>query len=99
MGTAIVTGSGGLVGSDSVRHLVEAGWEVIGIENDMRGRFFGPEASTSRTTEELVATYPEFRSLELDVRDAEGIEQVFARHSQHLELVIHTAAQPSHDWA
>jgi CDP-paratose 2-epimerase len=99
MGTAIVTGSGGLVGSESVRHLVEAGWDVIGIENDMRARFFGPEASTARTTEHLVATYPEFRSLELDVRDADGVARVFARHSKDVELVIHTAAQPSHDWA
>jgi CDP-paratose 2-epimerase len=99
MGTAIVTGSGGLVGSDSVRHLVEAGWDVIGIENDMRARFFGPDASTARTTEELVATYPEFRTLELDVRDAEGVERVFAGSSKSLELIIHTAAQPSHDWA
>jgi CDP-paratose 2-epimerase len=99
VGTAIVTGSGGLVGSESVRHLVEAGWDVIGIENDMRARFFGPDASTARTTAELVATYPEFRSLDLDVRDAEGVERVFTRRSKHLELVIHAAAQPSHDWA
>jgi CDP-paratose 2-epimerase len=99
VGTAIVTGSGGLVGSESVRHLVEAGWDVIGIENDMRARFFGPDASTARTTEELVATYPDFRTLELDVRDAEGVERVFARNSRDLELVIHAAAQPSHDWA
>ena len=99
MATAIVTGSGGLVGSESVRHLVEAGWDVIGIENDMRARFFGPDASTARTTEELVATYPEFRTLEVDVRDAEGVERVFAGSSKRLELIIHTAAQPSHDWA
>jgi CDP-paratose 2-epimerase len=72
---------------------------VIGIENDMRARFFGPDASTARTTEELVATYPDFRTLELDVRDAEGVERVFARNSRDLGLVIHAAAQPSHDWA
>jgi CDP-paratose 2-epimerase len=99
MGTAIVTGSGGLVGSESVRHLVEAGWDVIGLENDMRARFFGPDASTARTTEELVATYPEFRSLDVDVRDAEGVERVFAGSAKRLDLIIHTAAQPSHDWA
>jgi CDP-paratose 2-epimerase len=50
MATAIVTGSGGLIGSESVRALVAAGWDVIGLENDMRSRFFGPEASTSATT-------------------------------------------------
>jgi CDP-paratose 2-epimerase len=99
MAVAIVTGSGGLVGSDAVRHLVEAGWDVVGLENDMRASFFGPEASTAATSVELTAAHPEFRSLELDVRDAEGVERVFAEHSGRLELVIHAAAQPSHDWA
>jgi CDP-paratose 2-epimerase len=99
VGTAIVTGSGGLVGSESVRRLIEAGWDIIGLENDMRARFFGPEASTARTTEELVSAYPGYRSLEVDVRDNDGVERVFAQHSKRLELVIHTAAQPSHDWA
>ena len=99
MGTALVTGSGGLVGSESVRHLVEAGWDVIGFENDMRARFFGPEASTGRTTEQLVALYPEFRTLEVDVRDAGAIDRVFAENARRVELIIHTAAQPSHDWA
>jgi CDP-paratose 2-epimerase len=96
---ALVTGSGGLVGSDSVRYLVEAGWDVVGLENDMRASFFGPDASTARTTAELVTAYPEFRSLELDVRDADGVNRVFAEHSGRLELIVHAAAQPSHDWA
>ena len=99
MATAIVTGSGGLVGSESVRHLVGAGWDIIGLENDMRARFFGPEASTARTTEELVSAYPGYRNLEVDVRDNDRVERIFAQHSKRLELVIHTAAQPSHDWA
>ena len=99
MAVALVTGSGGLVGSDSVRHLVEAGWDVVGLENDMRARFFGPDASTARTTAELLNAYPEFRSLELDVRDADGVDAVFAEHSRRLELIVHAAAQPSHDWA
>jgi len=92
VGIAIVTGSGGLVGSESVRHLVEAGWDVIGIENDMRAHFFGPDASTARITQELVAAYPEFRTLDLDVRDADGVERVFAQNSKRLGLVIHAAA-------
>ena len=99
MPVAVVTGSGGLIGSESVRHFVEAGFDVIGIENDMRGEFFGPEASTRAVSERLRRTYPEFRSLDLDVRDAEGVDRVFARESSRIELVIHTAAQPSHDWA
>jgi CDP-paratose 2-epimerase len=99
MAVALVTGSGGLVGSDAVRHLVEEGWDVVGLENDMRASFFGSDASTARTTAELVAAYPEFHSVELDVRDADGVERIFAEHSGRLELIIHAAAQPSHDWA
>jgi CDP-paratose 2-epimerase len=100
MPVAIVTGSGGLIGSESVRHLVERGFDVIGVENDMRSFFFGPEASTSRTTERLVASYPDaFRSVDLDIRDAEGVARLVREHAGELELLIHTAAQPSHDWA
>jgi CDP-paratose 2-epimerase len=98
--TAIVTGSGGLIGSESTQHFVEAGFDVIGIENDMRASFFGPSASTAHTTERLRrALGDSFQSLEVDIRDAEGIERIFAGCASSLELVIHTAAQPSHDWA
>jgi CDP-paratose 2-epimerase len=96
---AVVTGSGGLIGSESVRHLAEAGWQVIGLENDMRARFFGPEASTSHVTRDLLERYDEFRSLELDIRDNAGVESVFAENGPRIDLVIHAAAQPSHDWA
>src|SRR3954464_14403425 len=99
MPLAIVTGSGGLVGSDSVRRLIESGWEVIGLENDMRARFFGPEASTGHVSRELAERYPEVQSLDADVRDAEAVNEVFAANSSRLELVVHAAAQPSHDWA
>ena len=80
MPIAIVTGSGGLIGSESVGHFVEAGYEVIGLENNMRARFFGPDASTAHTTDALVRRYPdEFLSLEIDIRDTEGVSRVFAR--------------------
>jgi CDP-paratose 2-epimerase len=99
MPTVIVTGSGGLIGSEAVKHFVRAGYDVVGIENDMRARFFGPEASTARTTRSLLEAHPEFRSIDLDIRDGDGIRRVFEEHRRSLELVIHTAAQPSHDWA
>jgi len=100
MPVAIVTGSGGLIGSESVRHFVEAGYEVIGLENDMRAGFFGPDASTARTTAWLTGRYgKEFRSLEIDIRDADAILRIFAESAAEIELVIHAAAQPSHDWA
>ena len=99
MATAIVTGSGGLIGSESVERLVHEGFRVVGIENDMRALFFGASASTQPTTQRLVETYDEFRSVELDIRDTAGVSDLFARHAGDLELVVHTAAQPSHDWA
>ncbi len=100
MPVAIVTGSGGLIGSESVGHFVQAGYEVVGLENDMRARFFGPEASTAHTTQALMGRYPDqFRSMEIDIRDADGVGRIFAQHAGQIELVIHTAAQPSHDWA
>lgn len=99
MPTAIVTGSGGLIGSESVRRFLEAGWDVVGLENDMRARFFGEEASTAHVTDDLRETYPDFRSLDVDIRDADGVNRAFAELAGKVEAVIHTAAQPSHDWA
>jgi len=95
----IVTGSGGLIGSESVGHFVEQGYDVVGIENDMRARFFGPEASTAPQTRRLLDRYDAFRSVDLDIRDADGVDRLVASVAAELELVIHTAAQPSHDWA
>jgi CDP-paratose 2-epimerase len=99
MPTAIITGSGGLVGSESVRHFVESGYDVIGIDNDMRAEFFGPAASTQPVTDALQARYPDFRPLDVDIRDGGQIDSIFARHAAQLSIVVHTAAQPSHDWA
>jgi CDP-paratose 2-epimerase len=100
MPTAIVTGSGGLIGSESVAHFAAAGFDVVGLENDMRARFFGDAASTAPTTERLIADYGEvFRSLPVDIRDRDAVERVFTELEGRVELVIHTAGQPSHDWA
>jgi CDP-paratose 2-epimerase len=100
MPSAIVSGSGGLIGSEAVQHFVQAGFDVIGLENDMRGRLFGAEASTWPTTLRLSRTLGDsFRSLEVDIRDAAAVDRVVASVASSLELVVHTAAQPSHDWA
>jgi CDP-paratose 2-epimerase len=96
---AIVTGSGGLVGSETVEHFVQAGFRVIGLENDMRSVFFGSGASTRPVTERLAARLPEFTSVEVDIRDSDAVERVFAEHGGQIEIVVHAAAQPSHDWA
>ncbi len=99
MPTAIVTGSGGLIGSESVRSLTREGFDVIGIDNDQRAAFFGPEASTSATTAELTSELPTFRHVALDIRDRDGVDKLIREATPKLELVVHTAAQPSHDWA
>ncbi len=100
MPTAIVTGSGGLIGSESVRYFVEQGFDVVGLENDMRASFFGAEASTRPVSERLAEEYESgFRWLDVDIRDADAVSRAFAEAAPQLELVVHTAAQPSHDWA
>ncbi len=71
---------------------------MIGIENDMRARFFGEDSSTRSVTEQLIERFDEFTNIDLDIRDEEGVERVFAE-AGNVDLVIHTAAQPSHDWA
>ena len=100
MPVAIITGSGGLIGSESVRHFARNGYDVVGVENDMRAVFFGPAASTSHTSAALQREFPrEFRRQDIDIRDAEALTALFARHSSEISVVVHTAAQPSHDWA
>ncbi len=99
MPTAIVTGSGGLIGSESARYFAAAGFDVVGIDNDMRSRFFGPEASTRHNSDALAAEFPNLRLEDVDIRDADAIDRIFASVAGDLELIIHTAAQPSHDWA
>ena len=78
MKTAIVTGSGGLIGSESAHHLAESGFRVIGLDNDMRASFFGETASTNPVSERLAEQFPdEFEWLRMDIRDREGIERLF----------------------
>jgi CDP-paratose 2-epimerase len=97
---ALITGSAGLIGSEAVRHFASLGLDIVGIDNDMRGQFFGPEASTSwnvsRLTSELGRAY---RHHDVDIRDRDRLARIFKRYGSAIALVIHTAAQPSHDWA
>src|ERR1043165_2965280 len=100
MPVAIITGGGGLIGSEAVDHFIGEGFDVVGIENDMRARFFGPESSTSHVTTRLVESYPaEFRWENAAIRDAEATQRTFRQHAGQIELVVPTAAQPPHDWA
>ena len=96
---AIVTGSGGLIGSQAVKFLHDKGFRVIGIDNDMRSYFFGADASTKPNNEALSKDYPRYESHNLDIRDFEEMNALFKHYGDKIEIIIHTAAQPSHDWA
>ncbi len=99
MGVAIVTGSAGLIGSESVKFLAEKGIDVIGIDNDMRSYFFGESASTQVNAEKLKATYANYHHFDLDIRDQNGLQRIFDQYNNDIDYIIHAAAQPSHDWA
>jgi len=100
LSVAIVTGSAGLIGSEAARHFAALGLDVVGIDNDMRREFFGDEASTewnrARLSEELGASYTHEA---LDIRDRAAVDALFKRYGAAISLVVHCAAQPSHDWA
>lgn len=99
MPIAIVTGSAGLVGSESVKELHRRGFTVVGIDNDMRSYFFGPEASTEKSNQGLIQSLKHYVPHNADIRNWEQIERIFNEYSSDIKLVVHTAAQPSHDWA
>jgi CDP-paratose 2-epimerase len=99
MALVVVTGSGGLIGSETVRFFHAQGFDVVGIDNDLRAYFFGPEASTSGNLGRLVASCSGYRHESLDIRDQGALDGLFRRLGRDVAAVVHTAAQPSHDWA
>jgi CDP-paratose 2-epimerase len=99
MSVAIITGSAGLIGSEAVTYFANQGMDIVGIDNDMRRYFFGDEASTQWNRQRLESEVRQYKHYEVDIRDREAIERIFAHYGNHIRLVIHTAAQPSHDWA
>ena len=100
MSVAVVTGAAGLIGSQAVTHFASIGLDVVGVDNDMRRVFFGDESSTAWMVTELEETLGDrYRHADVDIRDRTGIDALFAEHGSDISLVIHTAAQPSHDWA
>ena len=100
MSLVVVTGSGGLIGSSAVRHFAGLGLDVIGIDNDMRAYFFGPDGSTAWNVQTLRDELGRrYRHESLDIRDRDGLSALFRAVGADITLVDHTAAQPSHDWA
>lgn len=99
MNIALITGSGGLIGSESVSFLANKMDKIIGIDNDQRAYFFGNEASTQWNENRLKNEYQNFVSHNVDIRNFEAVETIFKQYGNDIKLVVHTAAQPSHDWA
>ncbi len=93
----LVTGSGGLIGSESVRYFSGRGYKAYGIDNNMRSRFFGEDASTEWNVEKLKKEIKDYEHFTFDIRDKVVMEQLF--RTTPFDLIIHAAAQPSHDWA
>ena len=93
----LVTGSAGLIGSESVKFFCEKDFEVYGIDNDMRSYFFGKEGSTLWNREILEKKYKNYTHFDFDIRNGQEVENLFKKSK--FDLIIHAAAQPSHDWA
>jgi CDP-paratose 2-epimerase len=99
MSVIIVTGAAGLIGSETCKRFHQENFHVVGIDNDMRARFFGPDASTRGTRESLEASLDYYTHFDADIRDADAINRIFQTFGKDIQAVVHTAAQPSHDWA
>ncbi len=99
MSTAIITGSAGLIGSEAAAFLHEKGMSIVGIDNDLRSYFFGIEASTAWKAEELKGKLRHYKHHSIDIRNNEKVFELFGDLGRDISLVVHAAAQPSHDWA
>ncbi len=95
--TILVTGSAGLVGSEAVRFFCKKGFQVVGIDNNLRKYFFGPQASTNGNARLLEQEHNNYIHFNTDIRNEKRINQIFRKFN--FSLIIHAAAQPSHDWA
>jgi CDP-paratose 2-epimerase len=99
MSVALITGSAGLIGSESVAFFSSKFDFVIGIDNNLREYFFGIAGSTDWNRERLQQKFENYRHYNIDIRKLEDLENIFQKYSTSIKLIIHTAAQPSHDWA
>ena len=99
MSIAIVTGSSGLVGSEAVEFLSKKGFDVLGIDNNYRKFFFGKNGDTDWRKSQLIKKFKSFTHLNYDIRDFNKLKNIFLKNKKNIKLIIHAAAQPSHDWA
>ena len=99
MSVVLVTGSAGLIGAETTRRFAREGFTVAGVDNDMRAYFFGAEGSTKWAANALQREIPTYHHHVVDIRDFAALDAVFQEYAGDIALVVHTAAQPSHDWA
>jgi CDP-paratose 2-epimerase len=99
MPIALVTGSAGLIGAETSRFFAGKGYDVVGIDNDMRKAFFGDDASTAWSRRELESGLERYAHYDADIRDQPALDRIFSQYGAAIEVIVHTAAQPSHDWA
>jgi len=99
MAVAVITGSAGLIGAEAARFFASKGLNIVGIDNDMRRQFFGDEASTAWNRQRLETELKPYRHYDMDIRDQSAVMDLFGRYRASVAVVIHAAAQPSHDWA
>jgi len=99
MSVAIITGSAGLIGSEAVEFFSSKFDTIIGIDNNMRAYFFGDDGSTEWNNNRLQEKISNYKHYKIDIRNYEAIEQLFKEYSNDISLIVHAAAQPSHDWA
>jgi len=98
MSVVIITGSSGLVGSESANFFCNKGFDVIGIDNDLRKSFFGKDASTNWIKKKLIKKHKNFTNYSVDIRNRNSLEKIFKKFRKNISLIIHCAAQPSHDF-
>src|SRR4029453_12454216 len=99
MRTIIVTGSAGLIGSETVKRFAKDGARLVGIDNDMRAEFFGVGASTKKGRDDLIVNVRGYEHHDLDIRDASAVMELFKAQPGAIAAIVHTASQPSHDLA
>ena len=99
MSIVLITGSCGLVGSESVKFFASKGFDVIGIDNNSRLKFFGKDGDVNWVKKNLIKSYKNYIHKNVDIRNYSALKKIFQKYKNSIKLIIHSAAQPSHDWA
>ena len=99
MKVALITGSCGLVGSESAVFFSKKGFKIVGVDNNARKFFFGKDGDISWVRKKLENDLKNYSHLNIDIRNFKSLEKIFKRYKKNIKIIIHAAAQPSHDWA